>query len=236
MITSERISAYLRSLVRPKSVFTETLRKEAIASGVPVIREEEEPLLQFFAELLKPEEVLEVGTAIGYSALLFAEALPEGSRITTIENDPGRIESARANFERAGQSERIRLIPGDAGEVLKTLPGPYRLIFLDAAKAQYQLWLPELLRLLPEGGVLIADNVFQDGDVLESGYLVERRDRTIHKRMRAFLSEITGRDDLQTAVLPIGDGVSVTLKNEAAAKKESPGIPAPMKDRLPDSK
>ena len=135
---------------------------------------------------------------------------PEEGTLTTIENYPPRIPLARENFRFAGREERITLLPGDAGEILKTLTGQYELVFMDAAKAQYIVWLPDVLRLLAPGGVLISDNVLQDGDVLESRYAVTRRNRTIHTRMRAYLHTLKHREDLSTMVLPLGDGVAVT--------------------------
>ena len=214
MITEERISAFLRSLERPKAKILEEIRQEAVSSGVPVIRGETEPLLTFFTDLLKPMHILEVGCAVGYSSLLMAESLPVGGHITTLENYPPRIEKAGENFKRAGKEDVITLISGDAGETLKELEGPYEFIFMDAAKGQYLNWLPEVLRLLSPGGVLVSDNVLQDGDVLESRFAVERRDRTIYDRMREYLRELKNREELSTMVLPLGDGVAVTLKKE----------------------
>lgn len=212
MITEERLTAYLRSLEKPKTDFLENLRRKAVSEGVPVIRLEEEALLKFFVRLKKPQRILEVGCAVGYSALLMASVMPDNCRITTIENYEPRIAEAQENFRNAGFQDRIELLQGDASGILKALEGPYDLIFMDAAKAQYIVWLPEVLRLLSDDGVLISDNVLQDGDVVESRYAVERRNRTIHGRMREYLYELKHRDDLETAVLPIGDGAAVTTK------------------------
>ena len=126
----------------------------------------------------KPMCILEVGTAVGFSALLMSEAAPEGCRITTIENYEKRIPIARENFRRAGKEEQITLIEGDAMDVLKTLEDTFDFIFMDAAKGQYINWLPDVMRLMKNGGVLISDNVLQEGDIIESHYLVERRNRT----------------------------------------------------------
>ena len=212
MVSEERISAFIRSFAPPKSEYLELIRKEAILSEVPVIRPETEPLLSFFAQLVKPERVLEVGTAVGYSALLMLESLPAESVITTIENYPPRIEEAKKYFEKAGAGARIELLEGDAGEILPQLSGPYGLIFMDAAKGQYPVWLPEVKRLLKRGGVLISDNILQEGEILESRFAVERRDRTIHKRMREYLYTLTHDPELSTMILPLGDGAAVTVK------------------------
>lgn len=212
MITEERLTAYLRSLEPPKEAFLEELRQKSTAEGVPVIRLEEEALLTFFVRLLRPKRILEVGCAVGYSALVMASVMPEDCRITTIENYEPRIRAAGENFAKAGMGDRIELLEGDAAEILKGLEGPYDLVFMDAAKAQYIFWLPEVLRLMSDSAVLISDNVLQDGDIVQSRYAVERRDRTIHERMREYLYELKHRGDLETAILPLGDGAAITTK------------------------
>ena len=141
-----------------------------------------------------------------------AEYNPYPCEIVTIENYDKRIPIARENFVRAGKENQITLIEGDATEVLKTLDEPFDMIFMDAAKGQYINFMPDILRLLKKDGVLVSDNVLQDGDIIESHFVVTRRNRTIHKRMREYLYELTHRDDLVTAVLPIGDGITVSTK------------------------
>lgn len=156
--------------------------------------------------------ILEVGTAVGFSALLMSEYMPEGAHITTIEKYEKRIPIARENFRKAGKDDVITLIEGDAMEVLKSLDGPYDLIFMDAAKGQYPHYLPEVLRLLAPGGVLMSDNVLQDGNLIESRFAVERRDRTIHSRMREYLYTLKHHENLETSILPLGDGVALSVK------------------------
>ena len=129
-----------------------------------------------------------------------------------IEKYAKRIPIARENFVRAGKENQIALIEGDATEVLKTLEEPFDMIFMDAAKGQYINFMPDIMRLLKKDGVLVSDNVLQDGDIIESHFVVTRRNRTIHKRMREYLYELTHRDDLVTAVLPIGDGITLSSK------------------------
>ena len=211
-MTEDRISAFIRSFEQPKNEVLDQIRKEAKDAGVPVIRPETGQLLSFFTELAAPEKVLEVGTGTGYSALLMLESMPDCGTVTTIENWPPRIEAAKKNFERAGATARIELLWGDAGEILPTLAGPYDLIFMDAAKAQYIIWLPEILRLLIPGGILISDNILQEGEILESRYAVPRRDRTIHKRMREYLECLFTDPALTSMLIPTGDGVAVTRK------------------------
>lgn len=215
MIVDERIVTFINSLDTKNSELLETIEREARADDVPIIRREMQSFLKVLLLLKKPANILEVGTAVGFSALLMSEYIPAGSRITTIENYGKRIPVARNNFRRAGKEDRITLIEGDAAEVLKTLEGPYDFIFMDAAKGQYIHFLPEIMRLLPPGGCLVSDNVMQDGDVIESRFAVERRNRTIHARMREYLYELKHHEKLETSVIPLGDGVAVSVKKKS---------------------
>ena len=199
MIVDERIVTFINSLDTKNSELLETIEREARADDVPIVRREMQSFLKVLLLLKKPANILEVGTAVGFSALLMSEYIPAGSRITTIENYGKRIPVARNNFRRAGKENRITLIEGDAAEVLKTLEGPYDFIFMDAAKGQYIHFLPEIMRLLPPGGCLVSDNVMQDGDVIESRFAVERRNRTIHARMREYLYELKHHEKLETS-------------------------------------
>ena len=212
MIVDERLVTYINSLETGNTEILDTIEKEAIETYVPIIRKEMQTFLKLLLAMKKPARILEVGTAVGFSAILMAEYDPVKAQITTIENYEKRIPIARENFRRAGKESQITLIAGDAAEVLKTLDEPYDFIFMDAAKGQYIHFLPEILRLLKKDGVLVSDNVLQDGDIIESRFIVNRRNRTIHKRMRDYLYELTHREDLVTAVLPIGDGITVSTK------------------------
>lgn len=214
MIVDERIVTFINSLDTKNSELLETIEREARADDVPIIRREMQSFLKVLLLLKKPANILEVGTAVGFSALLMSEYIPAGSRITTIENYEKRIPVARNNFRRAGKEDRITLIEGDAAEVLKTLEGSYDFIFMDAAKGQYIHFLPEIMRLLPLGGCLVSDNVMQDGAVIESRFAVERRNRTIHARMREYLYELKHHEKLETSVIPLGDGVAVSVKKD----------------------
>ena len=213
MIVDERIITFINSLDTKNSEILEQIETEARTADVPIIRREMQSLLKVLLLLKKPARVLEVGAAVGFSALLMSEYIPEESRITTIENYEKRIPVARENFRRAGKEDQITLIEGDAAEVLKTLDGSYDFIFMDAAKGQYIHYLPDILRLLPPGGCLVSDNVMQDGDVIESRFAVERRNRTIHARMREYLYELKHNDSLTTSLIPLGAGVAVSIKN-----------------------
>lgn len=213
MIVDERIVTFINSLDTRNSELLETIEAEARAADVPIIRREMQSFLKVLLMMKKPKHILEVGTAVGFSALLMSTAVEDDCRITTIENYEKRIPIARGNFRRAGREEQITLIEGDAAEVMKTLDGPYDFIFMDAAKGQYIHYLPDAMRLLSEGGVLVSDNVMQDGDVIQSRFAVERRNRTIHARMRDYLYELKHNAKLTTSIIPLGDGVAVSVKH-----------------------
>jgi len=212
VIVEERLVTYINSLDSGNTPLLEEIEVEAKKNYVPVIRKEMQSFLKSMLALKRPERILEVGTAVGFSALLMEEYNPVPCRITTIENYEKRIPIAQANFKRAGKEKEITLIPGDATEVLKTLEDPYDFLFMDAAKGQYINFLPDILRLMKPGALLVSDNVLQEGDIIESHYAVTRRNRTIHKRMREYLYELTHNDSLTTSVLPIGDGVTISIK------------------------
>ena len=212
MIVDERVVAYINSLDRGNSEICNTIEKEAIADQVPIIRKEMGNLLKVLISLKQPERILEVGTAVGYSSILMSENMPEGCTITTIENYDKRIPVAMNNFKRAGKEDVITLIEGDALDVLKTLEGPFDIIFMDAAKGQYINYLPDLKRLLPKGGLLISDNILQEGEIVQSRYAVTRRNRTIHTRIREYVYELTHSDDFITSIVPIGDGITLSVR------------------------
>ena len=212
MITEERISTFIDSLDRGNAPYLNEIEAHAVETQVPVIRKSMQSLLKFLLALSKPKNILEVGTAVGFSALLMSEYGPADCHITTVEKYEKRILEARENFRKYDRENRITLLEGDAAQVLEDLTGPYDMIFMDAARGQYLFFLPKALRLLAPGGLLISDNVLQDGDVMESRFAVARRNRTIHARMREYLYELKHTPGLETAVLPVGDGAALTVK------------------------
>lgn len=212
MIVEERLVTYLHSLEQENSEILEEIEQEALRDSVPIIRKEMQSFLKVLLAIKRPTRILEVGTAVGFSALLMSEYAPEECTITTIENYEKRIPIARENFKRAGKEQKITLIEGDAMEVLTELSGPYDFIFMDAAKGQYIAYLQEVLRILEPDGVLVSDNVLQDGNIIESRFAVERRDRTIHSRMREYLYTLKHHPDLETSIIPLGDGTAVSVK------------------------
>ena len=212
MIVDEIMTAYINSLDPGNTPFLNELEQEAVDTYVPIVRKEMQSFLKVMLSIIRPEKILEVGTAIGFSTLLMCEYNPVACHVTTIENYPVRIPIARENFKKAGREEQITLLEGDATEILKKLNGSYDFIFMDAAKGQYIHFLPDILRLMKKGSVLISDNVLQDGDIVESRFLVERRNRTIHRRMREYLFELKHNEQLMTSVVPLGDGITISVK------------------------
>lgn len=214
MIVEERMRTFINSLDAGNTPFLDELECSALSEGVPIIRKEMQSFIKTLLALKKPQRILEVGTAVGFSTLLMCEYGPEDLQIVTIENYEKRIPIAIENFRKAERESQITLLEGDAGEILKGLNGFFDMIFMDAAKGQYIHWLPDIRRLMAKGSVLISDNVLQEGDIIESHYLVERRKRTIYKRMREYLYELKHDPSFVTSILPLGDGVTVSVKQE----------------------
>ena len=212
MIVNERMIAYINSLDMGNTPLLDKIEQEALNAFVPIVRREMQSFLKVLLAVRRPMRILEVGTAVGFSALLFCEYAPEGAQITTIEKYEKRIPVARENFRRGGKEAQITLLEGDAAEILSSLTETYDFIFMDAAKGQYIHFLPDVMRLLEVGGVLVSDNVLQDGDIIESHYVVERRNRTIYKRMREYLYELKHDERLITSIVPIGDGATVSVR------------------------
>ena len=223
MIVNERIVAYINSLDSGNSDVCNEIEKQAIVDQVPIIRKEMGNLLKVLIALKQPSRILEVGAAVGYSSILMSENMPDNCTITTIENFEKRIPIARENFKKAGKEDVIILLEGDAIEVMSELETGFDFIFMDAAKGQYINFLPEVMRLLAPGGLLISDNVLQEGDIVESRYGITRRNRTIHTRMREYLYTITHMDELITSIVPIGDGITLSVKKSNVSLKLKKG-------------
>lgn len=210
---SERISDFIKQYGSEREDILQRLRKKAEAEGVPIIREETEAFIRAIALLMKPRDILELGTAVGYSSIMLALTdESHESRIDTVEDWEPRIPLAEANIREAGLAERINLIHGDALEVMRDMKKTYDLVFIDAAKGQYPDYLKEAMRLTRTGSVIIADNILQDGEIMESKFIVERRDRTIHKRIREFLEMVSKDERLETSILPVGDGITFSVR------------------------
>lgn len=214
-MSDERVEVFFDTLRPELPDYIRELEKEALLDEVPIIRRGTRDLLRYLLHVKKPKRVLEVGTAIGYSALFMKECLPSTSTITTIEKVEMRLVKARANLEKFDSNRVITLLEGDAIDKLKELAdneNKYDFIFMDAAKGQYLNFLPDILKLLSPGGTLVSDNILHERDILESRFAVTRRDRTIHSRMREYLFTITHCDELETICLSLGDGVTISTK------------------------
>ncbi|MDD5900595.1 MAG: O-methyltransferase [Lachnospiraceae bacterium] len=215
MIISERLSEYIKALECDLPEYLDELEQRALADEVPIIRKEAQALLRFLLCLLQPDRILEVGCAVGFSAAFMSEYMPEHCTITTIEKVEMRIREAKKNLASIPYADKVTLLCGDANDVLRDLAeqgNTYPFIFMDAAKGQYMNFLPYLLKLLPEGGILITDNVLQEGTIVESKYTIPRRERTIHMRMREYVYALKHMEELETVVLPVGDGVTLSVK------------------------
>ena len=179
----------------------------------PIIRPEVADFMRVQLSLIKPSTILEIGTAVGYSSILMSDYLKEGGKITTLERFPYMLGKARENIKKANLEDTIEIIEGDAAETLLTLPDEhFDVVFMDCAKGQYINFLPDILKLLKPGAVLVSDNVLQDGDIIESRYAVTRRNRTIHGRMREYLYTLKNHPELETAIIPLGDGITLSVK------------------------
>jgi predicted O-methyltransferase YrrM len=205
---------YLRTEQKQLTGSLGELEELAHENGVPVIPHETVVFLQFLLKQKQPKNVLEIGTAIGFSASLMAETLGEDAKITTIDRFPVMIEKAKKNFEKLGLTDQVTLLEGDAADLLSSLEGPYDFIFMDSAKSKYITFLPECLRLLSDDGVLMVDDVFQAGTVLQPIEEIPRKNRSIHRHLNEFLEEITKSSELTSTLLPLGDGVALISKNK----------------------
>ena len=211
-IDPERMRDFICAMDKGNKDYLDELEKEAIKDDVPIIRKDMQSLLKFLLALTHPVNILEVGTATGFSALLMAEYSDDDTRITTIEKYEKRIPVAKEHFDLWDKGNKITLLEGDAADILKELDEGYDFVFMDAAKGQYENFLPHVMRVLKKEGLLVTDNVLQDGDIVQSRFAVTRRNRTIHARMREYIYDITHTDDLQTVILNTGDGVTLSVK------------------------
>ncbi len=204
---------FLDELIPDRGEFlTELRRKSALEeSYAPIVQKPTEQLIVTLLKLIKPQRVLEVGTAVGYSAILMADNLPDDSTIVTIERYKKHADIAVDNVFLSGYEKKIKVIEGEAAEVLHWLDGSFDFIFLDAAKGQYIEFLPDIMRLLKSGGVLLSDNILYHG-MVEDKEKVERRKITIVKRLHMYLEEIMSNKQLTTSIIPIGDGVALSVK------------------------
>ena len=212
----ERTEVFLEKYRVPLPPYLADMSRHAGEHNVPIIRRSTGDILRYVLCTVEPDEILEIGTAIGFSALFMKECLSDKNvHITTIEKIEARYSQADVNFSKFDKDRCISLIKDDATDVIKRLKDEgkkYQVIFLDAAKGQYIYFLPILVELLDVGGVMVADNIFHDGVVMNSRYAVNQRDRTIHDRLREFLAAVTENDKLESLILPVDDGIVVSKK------------------------
>lgn len=212
MIVNNRIEEYICSLDEEIPKYLQDIEKEALANGVPIIKKPTQNLIRFIIRHANVKNVLEVGTAVGFSSIFMTEYMGEDSKVTTIENMESRIVKAHENIKNSGKESQINVIEGDATIELSKVEGSFDMIFIDAAKGQYNNYFNDIISKLKKGGILVSDNVLQDGDIINSRYAVTRRNRTIHSRMREYLYMITHNEEVDTIILPIGDGVTISIK------------------------
>ena len=220
MIVDERLTIFIDSLNWQLPEYLKEVERRALYQEVPIVRRSMQSLLAFLMRERQPQKLLEIGTAVGFSGMLLCEYAGQGARLDTIEKVPQRIRAAKENFARYQKEGQITLWEGDAAGILEQMAAEkrqYDFIFMDAAKGQYLHFLPFILSLLKPQGMLVTDNVLQEGDIIQSRYAITKRDRTIHKRMREYLYTLTHSEGLNTVILPVGDGVTLTTKYESGS-------------------
>lgn len=208
-INYEYIIRFLRDNIKKSEGLILEMEQYAKENKVPISQPESIRLTEILLMIKKPEKILEIGTAIGYSAIKMANV--SDAKITTIELSDEMAQKAEENIKKAGLENRITVLKGDAKEVLKTVSGEYDVIFMDAAKGHYMDFFLECDRLLKKGGLLISDNVLYKG-MTATDELVVHRKITIVKRLRKYLEMLKKNESYQTAVIPIGDGVALSVK------------------------
>jgi len=215
MVEHERFESFLESIPDGLPEYLTDFEIENIKENIPIIRKGSQRLIRFMLEMKKPLNILEVGTATGFSTIFMLEFLNKKAKITTIEKMEERAAKAEENFNKFDKNKQITLIKGDATDILSELASKnktYDFIFMDAAKGQYINFLENIKKLLVSGGILITDNMLQEGRLLDSRYTVVRRDRTIHRRMRKYVNALLTDKEFETMLLESGDGMAVSIK------------------------
>lgn len=217
-IVDEKVKRYINGFYRPINAFLDNLRKQAEIADIPIMGRETEMLLLSLLEIKKPDRILEIGTAVGYSALCFAMGKP-GLHITTLELQERHKIKAEKNFLEAGIEKQIRVLQGDARDSLKLLAQevkdgvsePFDFVFIDGAKSHYMDIWSQCINLCKAGTVIVSDNILYKGIVVADDYLDHRRNKTVVRRMRAYLDHITSSPGVTTSILPVGDGVAISV-------------------------
>jgi len=210
-IVQSYVTEYIRGELADSRGILKELEEYAKKNDVPIVQPETAKLISVLGNMISPCNILEIGCAIGYSSIILADTLKDGGCVTTLEYNAETAETARENIKRAGYEDRINVVCADAKEYIPELNGVYDYIFLDGPKAHYVYMLDDCARLLRKGGILVSDNILYKGMTASDG-LVIRRKITIVRRLRSFISALCGREDFETAIIPIGDGVTVSVK------------------------
>nr|WP_314495479.1 O-methyltransferase [uncultured Peptostreptococcus sp.] len=211
-IVNDKVENYIRETLKPSQGLLRDLELYAEENSVPIIHKEVADLLRVILKLKRPRKILELGCAIGYSSLFFADVLDGDVEIVTTERNPIMLERAQDNIKKAGMEDRIKILVGDAEETLKDLEGTFDMIFIDAAKGHYKMFFDMLIGKLNHGGIVISDNILYKGMIASDDYVV-RRKKTIVKRMRTYLDYICDLEGISTSLIPIGDGLAISYKD-----------------------
>lgn len=211
-IVNDKVENYIRETLKPSQGLLRDLELYAEENSVPIIHKEVADLLRVILKLKRPKKILELGCAIGYSSLFFADVLDGDVEIVTTERNPIMLERAQDNIKKAGMEDRIKILVGDAEETLKDLKGTFDMIFIDAAKGHYKMFFDMLIGKLNHGGIVISDNILYKGMIASDDYVV-RRKKTIVKRMRTYLDYICDLEGISTSLIPIGDGLAISYKD-----------------------
>ncbi len=212
-VVKEEIVDFMRQRLQPVTGGLKELEDFARSENVPVIPHETVAYFRLLLESLQPEKILEIGTAIGFSALLMAKYAPQ-AQITTIDRNPEMIELAKANFAKYDSRQQITLLEGDAVDLLDTLEGSYDLVFMDSAKSKYVVFLPQVLKRLNPGGLVLIDDVFQGGDVAKPFEEIKRGQRAIYRGLHSLFDATLDSPDLTASLLPLGDGLLMLRKSK----------------------
>mgnify|MGYP001745040070 FL=1 len=213
-VVKHEIVEFMRHRQKQVTGSLKELEKFARKENIPIIPHETVAYFRFLMETMQPKNILEIGTAIGFSALLMAEHSPE-SKITTIDRNPEMIGFAKENFARFDSRKQITLLEGDAVDVLSTLTESYDFVFMDSAKSKYIIFLPEILKRLEVGGVVVLDDIFQGGDVAKDIMEVRRGQRTIYRGLQRLFDATLDNTGLTATLVPLGDGILMIRKNTA---------------------
>lgn len=213
-VINNDVREFLRNAQKPLTGTLGEIEQDAHERRVPIIPHETVVFLNLLLGQLKPKQILEIGTAIGFSSSLMAQHVGENGQVTTIDRYEKMFQEAKMNYEKQGITDKVTLLEGDAADILPTLEGPYDLIFMDSAKSKYYDFLPECMRLLKVGGMLIVDDVLQGGTILEPKENIPRKVRTIHRKLNLFLDVVMKHPSIESSLLPLGDGLLLIVKQD----------------------